>query len=273
VAGAERVLPLILAVNPDDPETRQVVAEARGHMAAIRGSVREAFRHFQAARREALLAEELESYFDAVFSQALVQNLVLGEPQESVMFMERELREHSFLEMDEVERPYLDYAYNYALAGRFTRARAMLAEFERIPRDFRRREEPFRLSVNAMVALGEGDFDQAMDFMDQNTRKDDCPSCVRAERALIWDRSANADSAIAEYEGFLSQPDIYRPWTDAYFLPNILYRLGQLNDGKGDRQKALDYYGRFVELWKNADRELQPKVAEARSRMAALTAE
>ena len=272
-AGAERILPLILATDPHDPRTRRLAAELRGNMAVIRGSVREAFRHYQVARRDALLAEELEKYFDAVFNQALIQNLVLGEPQEAVAFMERELRDHPFSEIDEVERPYLGYAYNYALAGRFGRARTMLAEFERIPRDLRRRNESFRLSTHAMIALGEGDFDQAMDFLDQNTRKDDCPSCVRAERGLIWDRSANADSAIAEYEGFLSQPDISRPWTDLYFLPNILLRLGQLYDEKDDREKALGYYGQFVELWKNADRELQPKVAEARNRMAALTAE
>ena len=273
VAGAERTLPLILATGPDDPGTRQLVAEIRGNMAALRGSVREAFRHYQTARREALLAEEMENYFDDVFSQALVQNLILGEPQEAVAFMERELREHPFDGMDQLDRPYLEFAYNYALARQFNRARAMLAEFERIPRDLRRREDAFRLSVNAMIALGEGDFDQAMDFMDRNTRKDDCPSCVRAERGLIWDRSANADSAIAEYEGFLSQPDISRPWTDQYYLPNILYRLGQLYEQKGDKEKALDYYGRFAELWKDADRELQPKVTEARNRMAALTAE
>ena len=273
VAGAERILPLILAIDPDDPATRQVVAEIRGNMAALRGSVREAFRHYQTARREALLAEELENFFDDVFSQALVQNLILGEPHEAVAFMERELRDHPFDRMDQVERPYLEFAYNYALARQFNRARAMLAEFERIPRDLRRREDAFRLSVHAMVALGEGDFDQAMDFMDQNTRKDDCPTCVRAERGLIWDRSANADSAIAEYEGFLSQPDISRPWTDQYYLPNILYRLGQLHETKGNKEKALSFYSRFVELWKNADRELQPRVTEARNRMSALTAE
>jgi tetratricopeptide (TPR) repeat protein len=187
--------------------------------------------------------------------------------------MERELRDHPFSGMAEVERPYLEFGYNYALAGRFSRARTMLAEFGRIPRDLTRRKEPFRLSVNAMIALGEGDFDQAMDFLDQNTRKDDCPSCLRAERGLVWDRSGNADSAIAEFEGFLTHPDISRAWTDHLFLPNILHRLGQLYDEKGEREKALGYYGRFVELWRNADRELQPTVAEARNRMAALTTE
>jgi hypothetical protein len=32
----------------------------------------------------------------------------------------------------------------------------------------------------------------------------------------------------------------------------------------------MEYYGRFVELWKNADPELQPRVTEARKAMAEL---
>jgi tetratricopeptide (TPR) repeat protein len=273
VAGAERILPLILATSPEDPRVRGLVAEVRGNMAAIRGAVREAFRHYQTARREALRSGDLRSYYNVLFNHGFIQTVILRNPDQSITMMEEELRDHPFTALDEVERPYLGYGYNYAMAGQFSRARAMLAQFEQLPPDLKRRDEPFRLSVRAMIALGEGDFDQAMDFLDQNTRKDDCPSCVRAERGLIWDRSGNADSAIAEYEGFLSQPDISRPWSDQYFLPGILHRLGQLHDDKGSREKALDYYGRFVDLWKDADRELQPRVAEARQRIAALTAE
>ena len=36
---------------------------------------------------------------------------------------------------------------------------------------------------------------------------------------------------------------------------------------------ALDYYGRFVTLWREADPELQPIVAEVRERMDRLAAE
>jgi hypothetical protein len=45
---------------------------------------------------------------------------------------------------------------------------------------------------------------------------------------------------------------------------------GELYEARGDRARALDYYGRFVELWKDADPALQPAVREVRARMAAL---
>jgi eukaryotic-like serine/threonine-protein kinase len=50
-------------------------------------------------------------------------------------------------------------------------------------------------------------------------------------------------------------------------------RLGELYEERGDAVKALDYYGRLVDLWKNADPELQPAVRDVRQRLARLTAE
>ena len=44
-------------------------------------------------------------------------------------------------------------------------------------------------------------------------------------------------------------------------------------EARGDRAKALEYYGRFVNLWKDADPELQPVVRDVRARMARLAGE
>ncbi len=43
-----------------------------------------------------------------------------------------------------------------------------------------------------------------------------------------------------------------------------LRRLGELYAARGDHAKAREYYGRFVDLWKDADAELQQLVADAR---------
>jgi hypothetical protein len=50
-------------------------------------------------------------------------------------------------------------------------------------------------------------------------------------------------------------------------------RLGELYETVGDRAKALQYYGEFVNLWQDADPVLQPQVKEVRGRMAALAGE
>jgi len=54
-------------------------------------------------------------------------------------------------------------------------------------------------------------------------------------------------------------------------LPAIRERLGQLYEQMGDTAKAVANYHAFIELWKNADPELQPRVADAKRRLARLT--
>ena len=49
--------------------------------------------------------------------------------------------------------------------------------------------------------------------------------------------------------------------------PLALERLGQLYDAKGDTENAALYYAQFVDMWENADSELQPRVAVARARL------
>jgi tetratricopeptide (TPR) repeat protein len=80
-----------------------------------------------------------------------------------------------------------------------------------------------------------------------------------------------SDSAITTYERYLATPFWAKPIeVDAFGLAGTHKRLGELYEARGDRQKAASHYQQFVELWKNADPELQPKVAEVRQRLARL---
>ena len=80
------------------------------------------------------------------------------------------------------------------------------------------------------------------------------------------------DSALAAYESFANQPDI-GPAFRQYMMANTLRHLGELYEARNDKAKALEYYGRFAALWKNADAELQPQVQEVKKRMAVLAGE
>jgi hypothetical protein len=69
-------------------------------------------------------------------------------------------------------------------------------------------------------------------------------------------------------------PDPARFFADELrFMPPTLKRLGELYEQRGNREKALEYYGRFVDLWKDADAALQPIVQEVRQWMARLARE
>jgi hypothetical protein len=49
--------------------------------------------------------------------------------------------------------------------------------------------------------------------------------------------------------------------------------LGELFEARGDRANALRYYGRFVDLWRDADPVLQPAVRDVKTRMVRLASE
>jgi len=58
-----------------------------------------------------------------------------------------------------------------------------------------------------------------------------------------------------------------------YVLGPTYRHLGEMYETRGDRAKALKYYGDFVDLWRDADAVLQPQVQDVRQRMAGLAGE
>ena len=97
----------------------------------------------------------------------------------------------------------------------------------------------------------------------------DCVHCIDVDLGRLFDLANQPDSAIAHWEAYLNYPT-HEAGRDAVFLPGIHKRLGELYEAKGATQKAISHYTAFIELWKNADKELQPKVTEARTRLTAL---
>ena len=55
--------------------------------------------------------------------------------------------------------------------------------------------------------------------------------------------------------------------TSRYYLAGSYKRLGELYDAKKNDAKAIENYQNFVDLWKDADPELQPAVRAARARL------
>jgi hypothetical protein len=83
-----------------------------------------------------------------------------------------------------------------------------------------------------------------------------------------FDRAGQADSARTYLTRYVEMTGSGRLLVDRYWLGPTLFRLGELYENAGDVRHATEYYGRFVDLWKNADPELQPRVTEARGRIA-----
>jgi tetratricopeptide (TPR) repeat protein len=152
------------------------------------------------------------------------------------------------------------------------KAERMIAEYERtMPPDLKK-DDNERIYSGALLAFGKGQHAQAIAGFRAYREKAGGELTALFEIGQAFDRMGQTDSALTSYEAFATTPDI-GPAGRQYDLPRTFRRLGELYEGKGNKEKALDYYGKFTGLWKDADPELQPQVRDVKQRMAALVAE
>ena len=121
-----------------------------------------------------------------------------------------------------------------------------------------------RLIVAGLRAFDAKDYPQAFEKWRKVEDIDPCNICSDFEIALAFEQSGAQDSAIARYEHYVNTPDARRIWSDPFELASTYERLADLYAARGDRQNAARYAGKFVELWKDADAQLQPRVQAKR---------
>jgi tetratricopeptide (TPR) repeat protein len=120
--------------------------------------------------------------------------------------------------------------------------------------------------------MHEGRYEEAIETLRRRDQRG-CVLCRFLPVAAAFDSLGVRDSAIAYYEGYVEADWASRlNWDDDTLAP-ILERLGQLHDEAGDLDEAALYYARFVELWAEADDELQPRVRAAQTRLDAILRE
>jgi tetratricopeptide (TPR) repeat protein len=95
------------------------------------------------------------------------------------------------------------------------------------------------------------------------------PSQCMEALALAYEQAGKLPQARDEYEKILRLTG--SRLFEGYTYAMSLYRLGKICERQGDRPKAVEYYGKFAELWKNADR-TRPELEDARARLAGLVA-
>jgi tetratricopeptide (TPR) repeat protein len=240
-------------------------------IARTRGRLAEAERHSIEAMT---IAEELSrgsDYLRAALGLAFQNLWYLGRTEEATTRIETALERRPLASLATVERPYLALASFYAVAEQPDRARALLADYEAAwPPDMRRADEPGLHTARGDLALAEGRIDDAI----REYRLGDegyCEMCMGFELGRAYDIAGQPDSAIANYERYVTDRSFWAIYAKSYQLAPAYERLGALYERQGDRAKAVYYYGKLVELWQDADPELQPRVEAARRAIEALS--
>jgi len=169
--------------------------------------------------------------------------------------------------------PYTWIVDFYAWAGQVEEAKAYLAQYE-AQHEYKnnRRFKTWRHYFRGAIALAEGRPLDAAEEYRQVERLDRCHVCPVPRLAFAYDQAGQADSALATYERYVTMPWLIRfGFADSWWLAFAYERLGDLYEQRADTARAILYYGKFVDLWKDADPELQPRVEAARRAIDALS--
>ncbi|HEV2751294.1 MAG TPA: tetratricopeptide repeat protein, partial [Gemmatimonadales bacterium] len=256
-----------------DPGFRELAAFGLLGLDQIRGKLAAA----QADLRQALAAAERRNlpgnYLSTVALAAIAEVRYGGTTAAALASVEAALKLHPLVSIPATDRPYLLLTGFYAFAGQPVRARALLADYERDIPETARRGQAGRYGAAAAIAMAEGRIPDAIAGFRSWHDEDNCPVCGLFELAHAYERAGQLDSALAVYERSITTNGLSLLEDQATTLAPTYRRMGELYEERGQLAKARDYYGRFVDLWKNADPELQPLVRDVRQRLARLTAE
>jgi len=270
--GAERAY-RELALEARGPIFQSQASAGLAYAALTRGRLAEAERQIRLGieinERRGLVGRALAGNAEL----ALATVVYRGDSAGALRILDTALERHPLDSLPALDRPGAELALAYGVAGQRAKARQLLSAYEsQVPEGIRRGRWEWYLA-RGRLALADGRARDAVTAFTQGRLANSCPDCGAWDEGVAYERANLPDSALAAYQRAASRGTTWKAIADAWGLAPSLKRLGELYEARGDKQRALESYGRFVELWKDADPALQPAVREVRGRMAQLAGE
>jgi serine/threonine-protein kinase len=263
----------VLAARPPGQFVREQAAMLLSTMELAGGQLARAEQLARDVMASAESRGALGDYLGVAVSLAWIDLRLRNRPADGLRRVDAALARHPLASIPPADRPYSTLATFYAIAGRTGEAKRLLDEADRTLPAGLLRGDHGRFATRGAIALAEGRPGDAIAEFGAFHDSTGCLSCGLFEVAWIHDRMGQSDSARTAYERFVTVPALHPGIDEVMGFATAYKRLGELYEARGDRAKAIAYYGRFVELWKHADPELQPSVRDARNRIGRLTAE
>ena len=270
----DRAEQILKEIEPKVSTSRTGMIQQRNfgmHLAATRGRAKESMRLSADLRvRQEQAGATALARLNAGLDSVLIYTLVYENPAGARGLLDRALRRAPVDSIPFLDRDYGQMLLIAALLKDTLRAKQWHADARRSWEDAGKLlDRPSWEALNdASLAMAYGRYPEALASVDRaasapNERVD----ALRISRFMMLDRMQLADSAITAGEAYLNTHHHTRLMTDAFYLASLRQRLGEMYEAKGQIDKALEHYTAFVELWKNADPELQPRVRDVRSRV------
>jgi len=236
------------------------IAATQGRLAEAEELALESARHHEASGR----AQPMLAMAQSLAWVDLNVREDTARARERLEFM---MASDGFSSLDPLTRNYGPVITLLSHTGSRSEVAEKIAEMEaEVPEEYRQDMEDDYLTWEGILLAREGRLEEAIDTLERREISG-CELCRYMPVAKFYDRAGKRDSAIVLYEGYVNSHVASRLWWDEDSLGPALERLGQLHDEQGDLENAALYYARFVELWADADAELQPRVEVARARL------
>jgi len=271
--GAKREWEEIAASQTGNPFWVGAMASNRGYVLISQGRLEEAdalaATALSSLEQRGVVGEWLTRTID--WATARIQGG--ADVETSARLVSNALDRVSIQDLPLPDRPYESLVWYSVLAGDVATAKRHFATMESegqpdLGRDFERA----RGRVEALIAMAERDHERAVAVASAVDREAACIPCMSAMLAMLHDAAGGQDSAVVHYERVV-QTRWAIPGIESPLLASSYRRLGEVYEAEGDGEKAVEYYNEFVQLWENADPELQPQVADVRARIARLVGE
>ncbi len=252
---------------------RASTSENLAMLAALRGRTGAADAHWRDAMRSTRQRGLATGYLQMATRLAGMHATLRGDPDRAIAELDSALAIYPLDDMDAWDRPYAALIQAYTVTERPQEAMALLNDWATTAAmDVSRDEQRWFYRSRGLIAATEGNVEEAVEAFKRYDQDAACVPCALVALSRGFDLAGQTDSAIVYYEQLAELPFRSLQW-DHIALPAAYRRLGELYEERDDLDKAIEYYSEFVDLWQDADEELQPIVRDIRNRIARLTGE
>ncbi|HET8836032.1 MAG TPA: serine/threonine-protein kinase [Gemmatimonadales bacterium] len=273
-AAAIRQMLQLRTAQASSPLWQAATSYELSRLSMLTGRVADTERYLRANMQVLESTGQQGAYVGRAGELAIMESDLRGRPDSALAVLSGALAKYPLASIPADNRPYLGLVIAYALIGKPNEARRLWKEYQAaIPESSRRGDAYGEMAAGLLAEADQHPDEAELHYRNWYAGSGECGACGLFELARLNDKAGRTDSALALYDRGIALPSMTRYTYDSYRLPAALKRAGELYEAKGDRAKAADRYRRFVDLWKDADPELQPGVREVRGRIARLATE
>ena len=268
-AAGSRMLSQLRAAQRTSPGWQARTSFTLSRVSRLTGHLEEAERFLREKQSESEARGAPGDYVGGAVERAFLELDFRARPDSAASILAAALAKYPLASIPAPDRPYPGLVAFYAKAeSRTRRAGSGASTRRRCPTAPARRPVP-PLAAAALAEAERHPDEAEAEYGKWYNEGGEC-SAAAVRSGAARGAAGRTDSALALYDRGLATPSLRRYMLDAYELAAALKRAGELYEAKGERAKAADRYRRFVDLWKDADPELQPGVREVRARLARL---